>query len=132
MALGRTLELNSDNFPKLQQGSPSHALTCAVVGMDDPGTAKDMVYGLSGEAFGCRILEALLEVCASSVYRSVWSGLDGRLKDYAMDDVANYALQAVMCHCRDSTTASSILFLQASECGGPSFMDGSFSLSAHA
>ena len=107
--LSRTLPLSSAHYPKLQQSSPPHALTCAVIGMDDASTCLKIVYGLSGDPSGSLVLESLLEVCASPVYRRAWEGMDGRVKEYASDPVANHALQAAMRHCRDSGTAGEIV-----------------------
>ncbi|GMH87611.1 hypothetical protein TrVE_jg2629 [Triparma verrucosa] len=106
---GRTLNLTSLDFPKLNSGSVLAAMAAAILGLDDAETSREIVYGLSGEVSGSWVLEAIMEVCGPVIFDGIFLGAQGRLKEYVEDDVANFVAQSLMAHCRDKSTADKIV-----------------------
>ena len=66
---------------------------------NSPNTASgDILYGLSGETHGSRIVETILQVSHDDLYRELLARGDffGQLGDYASHDVANFVVQMIL------------------------------------
>ncbi|GMH71569.1 hypothetical protein TL16_g05687 [Triparma laevis f. inornata] len=105
----RTLNLTTKDFPKIIEGSPLHGMCAAILGLDNAGTSKEIVYGLGGEVCGSWVLEAVMEVGGDGIFECIYRGVDGRVAEFVTDDVANFVIQSLMSHVRKPETATALI-----------------------
>lgn len=82
----RTLNLTTKDFPKIIEGSPLHGMCAAILGLDNAGTSKEIVYGLGGEVCGSWVLEAVMEVGGDGIFECIYRGVDGRVAEVRWSD----------------------------------------------